>query len=164
MTIYSFWIFDRHCNCIFDREWTLPSNPESGTTNSKQNDDIAKLLYGMIFSLRSLANKLTSDSEENGLSRNDIRSISTGKFRIHTYCTATGLWFVLLTDFKPFNYVKVLKHIYSDIYVRFVSSNYLSPYDFTESGSERRGQGTRKINNQRFVASIEKFLQPMVSS
>ncbi|SMN18746.1 similar to Saccharomyces cerevisiae YML077W BET5 Component of the TRAPP (transport protein particle) complex [Maudiozyma saulgeensis] len=161
MTIYSFWIFDKHCNCIYDREWTLLANPKSGTTNSKQNDDISKLLYGIIFSLRSVTGKLSST--ETGRT-NEISSISTGRFRIHTYCTATGLWFVLLTDFKPFNYSKVLQHIYSDIFVKYITNNYLSPYDFAQSEGEKRGQGTRKITNRHFKNNLELFLEPMISS
>lgn len=161
MAVYSFWIFDKHCNCIYDREWTLMTNPKSGTTNSKQNDDIAKLLYGMIFSLRSITTKLSSSDDGN---TNEIKSISTGKFRIHAYCTATGLWFVLLTDFKPFNYEKVLQHIYSDIFVKYISNNSLSPYDFAESESEKRGQGMKKITNRHFMKNLESLLEPMIST
>lgn len=161
MTIYSFWIFDKHCNCIYDREWTLLSNPKSGTTNSKQNDDIAKLLYGVIFSLRSITGKLSTTENKQA---NEIRSISTGKFRIHTYCTATGLWFVLLTDFKSFNYDKVLQHIYADIFVKYISNNYLSPYDFASDENEKRGQGVRKITNRHFMNNLEAFLEPMIGS
>lgn len=161
MTIYSFWIFDKHCNCIYDREWTLLGNPKSGTTNSKQNDDIAKLLYGIIFSLRSISGKLTTAGSDNA---NEIRSISTGKFRVHTYCTATGLWFILLTDFKPINYDKILKHIYANIFVKDISCNYLSPYDFAENEAEMRGQGVRKITNRHFMGNLEKYLETWISA
>ncbi|CAI4967166.1 AVN_HP_G0081110.mRNA.1.CDS.1 [Saccharomyces cerevisiae] len=158
MGIYSFWIFDRHCNCIFDREWTLASNSASGTINSKQNEDDAKLLYGMIFSLRYITQKLSKGSV-----KNDIRSISTGKYRVHTYCTASGLWFVLLSDFKQQSYTQVLQYIYSHIYVKYVSNNLLSPYDFAENENEMRGQGTRKITNRNFISVLESFLAPMVN-
>lgn len=162
MGLYSFWIFDKHCNCIFEREWTLTGNPKSGTINSKQNEDIGKLLYGMIFSLRSITQKLGSN--DHSVATNDIRTISTGKFRIHTYCTASGLWFVLITDFKQQNYSQVLRYIYSHIYVKFVVHNYLSPYDFSENKSEMRGQGFRKITNIKFINCLEAFLEPMVNS
>lgn len=158
MAIYSFWIFDKHCNCIFNREWTLVANSSSGTVNSKQNEETAKLLYGMIFSLRSIALKLSKDS-----TGNDIRSISTGKYRIHTYCTASGLWFVLTTDFKQQSYSQVLQYIYSHIYVKHITHNLLSAFDLAENESETRGQGTRKIANRNFINALESFLTPMVA-
>ncbi|CCD24633.1 TRAPP subunit BET5 NDAI_0D03190 [Naumovozyma dairenensis CBS 421] len=157
MAIYSFWIFDKHCNCIFDREWTLTTNSTSGTTNSKQNQETAKLLYGMIYSLRSITQKLSR-----GLNKNEMRSISTGKYRVHTYCTASGLWFVLLSDFKQQSYSQVLEYIYSSIYVTYVANNLFSPYDFAENEDEMRGQGFRKITNRRFIDSLENFLSPLV--
>lgn len=158
MAIYSFWIFDKHCNCIFNREWTLVANSSSGTVNSKQNEETAKLLYGMIFSLRSISLKLSKDSTSN-----DIRSISTGKYRVHTYCTASGLWFVLTTDFKQQSYSHVLQYIYSHIYVKYITHNLLSAFDLAENENETRGQGTRKIGNRNFITALESFLTPMIT-
>lgn len=166
--IYSFWIFDKHCNCIFEREWTLGSNTNnpnvlsSGTINSKQNDEIGKLLYGMIFSLNSVTQKLSTSVSDNQIN-NNIRSISTGKFRIHTMQTATGLWFILITDFKQQNYSQVLHYIYSHIYIKYVVHNFLSPYDFALNPKEQRGQGVKKINNRHFINTLEAFLQPMLN-
>lgn len=158
MAIYSFWIFDKHCNCIFDREWTLISNSASGTMNSKQTEETAKLLYGMIYSLRSVTKKLSRDD-----STNEVRSISIGKYRIHTYCTASGLWFVLLSDYKQSSYAHVLRYIHSHIYVKYVTHNILSPYDFAENENETRGRGFRKISNRNFISALEAFLGPMIA-
>lgn len=90
MGIHSFWIFDRHCNCIFDREWTLLSNSGSGTINSKQNDETAKLLYGMVYSLRTITQKLS-----HGSMKNEIRTIATGKYLVHIFAQhlAYGLYY-----------------------------------------------------------------------
>lgn len=158
MAIYSFWIFDKHCNCIFNREWTLAANSSSGTVNSKQNEETAKLLYGMIFSLRSITLKLSQIPPAN-----EIRSISTGKYRVHTHCTASGMWFILTTDFKQQSYGQVLQYIYSHIYVKYITHNLLAPFDLAENPSETRGQGTRKINNRHFIAALESFLAPMIT-
>lgn len=158
MGIYSFWIFDRHCNCIFDREWTLLSNTASGTINSKQNDETAKLLYGMIYSLRTITQKLS-----HGTMKNEIRTVATGKYLVHIYCSASGLWFVLISDFKQQSYSQVLQYIYSHIYMKYVACNLLSPIDFAESDSEKRGQGFRKISNRNFINALEGFLAPMIA-
>ncbi|CCF59808.1 hypothetical protein KAFR_0I00270 [Kazachstania africana CBS 2517] len=163
MTIYSFWIFDKHCNCIFDKEWTIPSQPRSGTTNSKQNENVAKLLYGLIFSLRSITDKISSDPVDFLSQKNRIRSITTGKCRVHLFETATGFWFALMTDFKQDDYYDILNHIYKNIFVRFISLNYISPSDFVENEDEKGGQGIRKINNKNFINNLELFLSPLIS-
>ncbi|AET37386.1 TRAPP subunit BET5 Ecym_1134 [Eremothecium cymbalariae DBVPG len=156
MAIYSFWIFDRHCNCIFDREWTLKADSSSGTTNSKQNEDTAKLIYGMIYSLQSISRRISS-------STNSVKTISTGKYRIHLLPTTTGIWFVLFSDLKQQDLSQVLQYLYGEIYVRYVARNMLSPVDFAESTNETRGQGFRKINNRNFIRAVDRFLGPMVS-
>lgn len=158
MTIYSFWIFDKHCNCIFNREWTLISNSNSGTINSKQNEEVAKLLYGMLYSMRSITHKMSQNAG------NEIRSMSTGKYRVHTLFTATGLWFVLLTDFRQEAYGLILQQIYSNIYVKYVAQNWLVSLDLSANETETRGRGTRKINNRLFITAIEDFLAPIVAS
>lgn len=136
----------------------MKSNQASGTTNSKQNEDTAKLIYGMVFSLRSIAQKLSRNE-----SRNEIRTIATGKYRAHILCTATGLWFVILSDLKQEDLSHVLRYIYSEIYVNYVANNWFGPIDFAETEQEKRGQGTRKITNRNFVRGIEQFLSPMVT-
>ncbi|CCK70664.1 TRAPP subunit BET5 KNAG_0E04110 [Huiozyma naganishii CBS 8797] len=158
MTVYSFWIFDRHCNCVFDREWTIPSEARSGTLNSRQNDDTAKLLYGMLFSLQSITNKIADPA----MGANNVQCITMGNFRVHAFKTASGLWFLLLTDFKQQNYSQVLQHLYSEVYVKYVVHNWLSPVDFAFTSDETQGQGFRKIHNRRFVAAVESVLQPML--
>ncbi|SCU78777.1 LADA_0A07536g1_1 [Lachancea dasiensis] len=158
MAIYSFWIFDKHCNCIFDREWTLKSNHASGTINSKLNEDTAKLLYGMVFSLRSISQKLAGQGPHN-----EIRTIATGKYRAHVLCTASGLWFILLSDLKRENLSEVLRYLYGEIYIKTVVHNWLSPIDFAESEAEKRGRGTRKIRNRNFLQRVEEFLGPMIN-
>ncbi|SCV01102.1 LAMI_0G09340g1_1 [Lachancea mirantina] len=158
MAIYSFWIFDRHCNCIFDREWTLKAKQSSGVVNSKQNEDTAKLLFGMIFSLKSICRKLGNEDVSN-----EIRTIATGKYRVHVLTTASGLWLVLLTDVQQKNVSEVLHHLYGEIYVPSVAENWLSPIDFAEKEEEKMGQGFRKIQNRYFLRAVEQYLSPMVS-
>ncbi|KAH3900030.1 probable Trafficking protein particle complex subunit BET5 [Saccharomycodes ludwigii] len=157
MAIYSFWIFDRHCNCIFDREWTLESS--KGTINSKQNEEVGKLLFGMVYSLKSIVTRLSHSNTSN-----NVRTISTSIFKIHILSTASGLNFVFISDIGSESLSHLLHYIYQELYVPYVARNYLSPIDFTENDvEETRGQGTRKISNPLFVESVEQFLQPMVS-
>lgn len=67
MVVYSFYIFDRHTECIYSKKW-FPTRPLSAssadlplpsrkrTALSAQDD--AKLIFGTVFSLRNITRKL----------------------------------------------------------------------------------------------------------
>ncbi|KAI9700377.1 MAG: TRAPP subunit bet5 [Candelina mexicana] len=88
MVVYSFYIFDRHTECIYKKRWVprpIPSGP--GNTTRQQSDapsttngdingtgrqgagplsaaDDAKLVFGTIFSLRNMVRKLGGDDDK----------------------------------------------------------------------------------------------------
>ncbi|KAH3687109.1 hypothetical protein WICPIJ_001911 [Wickerhamomyces pijperi] len=164
MTIYSFWVFDRHCNCIYNREWTQVVNPSSSTSasassntptasltgsiNSKDNEDTAKLLFGTIFSLRNISNKL-SPSSTTMTSANSLKSFATTNYRAHYYETASGLKFVAMSDLNVKDLQKELRFVYERIYVDCVVRNPLCPVDFKHQG--------KKITNGSFIHGIDRF-------
>lgn len=87
MTVYSFYIFDRHTECIYQRRWQqlphvnnadnaslksasssiAPTNgevkPARRSRKTKEADD-AKLIFGVIFSLRNMVRRLGGDDDE----------------------------------------------------------------------------------------------------
>ncbi|WEW56478.1 Trafficking protein particle complex subunit BET5 [Emydomyces testavorans] len=84
MVVYSFYIFDRHTECIYKRRW-LPrqtsvhsktSRPASdsvalsnGISKSAPKghlsaEDDAKLIFGTVFSLRNMVRKLGGDDDK----------------------------------------------------------------------------------------------------
>lgn len=87
MTVYSFYIFDRHTECIYQKRWQqvphgnnadsaslksagssiAPTNGEVKTgrrsRKTKEADD-AKLIFGVIFSLRNMVKRLGGDDDE----------------------------------------------------------------------------------------------------
>ncbi|ODV76098.1 TRAPP subunit BET5 [Cyberlindnera jadinii NRRL Y-1542] len=150
MTIFSFWIFDRHCNCIYSREWTQVLNPateSSGTINAKANEDNAKLLFGVLFSLRNIARKVGDTPEQ----ENTLNSFATAKYRAHFYESPSGLRLCILSDLETQNLQTQLRDVYSNIYVEHIVKNPLSPVDF-KPGS--------KITNQRFIRLVDRYLGP----
>ncbi|KAH0612817.1 uncharacterized protein H6S33_009197 [Morchella sextelata] len=159
MTIYSFYIFDRHCECIYIKQWHQrdkfrptssagPSGTDSpasltgdgkrssaGSTLLRSNDtnpsrpggrlsvqDDAKLIFGVVFSLRNMVRKLSGPEDS-------FISYRTGAYKLHYYETPTNLKFVLLTDVKMNNLRVVLHQIYVNLYVEFVVKNPLSPVE-----------------------------------
>lgn len=75
-------------------------------------------MYGMIFSIKSLLSRLSTNSKKEG-----FVSYKTSKYKLHFFESATGLKFVLNTDVSVGNLSEALWHIYSKIYVEYVVKN-----------------------------------------
>lgn len=146
MTIHSFLIFDRHCNCIYSREYSHEAN-DHGSINKNNLSHSSKLLFGTLYSLKNMASKL-GDSDMNNL----LKSFSTANFRAHYMESATGLKFVIISDNSVDNLQNVLWELYSNYYVKNIAFNSLSVVDFKEN---------EKISNGNFIAGTDRFLQSL---
>jgi len=134
--LYSFTIFDRHCESVYHRQWNIPANqtktpsfispgpPVQPTqhdtrrivpTTNKHEDD-AKLLFGVVYSLRNMTRKLSNPDD-------NFVSYRTSKYKLHYYETPTLLKFVMITDARADPKRVVLHQIYVNLYVEFVVKN-----------------------------------------
>ncbi|KAI9721556.1 MAG: hypothetical protein M1812_002318 [Candelaria pacifica] len=142
MVVYSFYIFDRHTECIYRKRWVpRPTSSGAGNTARQQSGapattdgningtgrqrpaplsaaDDAKLVFGTIFSLRNMVRKLGGDDD-------NFISFRTGQYKLHYYETPTNIKFVMLTDTKTNNLRIVLHQIYVNLFVEFGWSRYL---------------------------------------
>ncbi|KAI9481216.1 MAG: Sybindin-like family-domain-containing protein [Benjaminiella poitrasii] len=87
-------------------------------------EEEAKLVYGVILSLRNFVRKLSG-------SQDGFISYKTSTYRLHYYETPTGLKFVMNSDPNTENLRIVLKQIYIQLYVEFVVKNGLMRFDDT---------------------------------
>lgn len=154
MVVYSFYVFDRHADCIYKKRWT--PRPDSSSKVSHANgvpdlqqqskalsaEDDAKLIFGTIFSLRNMVRKL------GGLDDNFI-SYRTSHYKLHYYETPTSLKFVMVTDTKTNNLRIVLHQIYVSLYVEYVVKNPLSPIEHP---------GGIGVNCELFELGVEQFV------
>lgn len=145
MTIHGFYIFDRHCSCIYLREFGKTAN-SPGSINSNNDSDMAKLLFGMIFSLKNISKKLGEE-----IDHNQLRSFSTGNYRVHFFETLTNFKFVLVSDLEVDNLQKQLQELHANIFVKTVVFNALSPIEF----------GENKISNPNFIQKSDAFLKSL---
>lgn len=143
--LYAFYIYDRHCNCIYHRQFSVVSD---GTVNSDNESDIAKLLFGVLYSLKNLSAKL-GDLNTN---YNQLNSFSSSVFRVHYLETLTNLKFVLITDTVVDNLQSVLWELYSHYYLNNIVYNPLMPVDFKPE---------EKIDNMNFISQTDLFLRSL---
>ncbi|KKZ63743.1 hypothetical protein EMCG_01977 [[Emmonsia] crescens] len=164
MVVYSFYIFDRHSECIYKRRWlprptstpSKPSRPTSESTalsnglptsipfshQSLTAEDDAKLIFGTVFSLRNMARKLGGDDD-------NFICYRTSQYKLHYYETPTNIKFVMLTDIKSGSMRLALQQIYVNLYVEYVVKNPLSPVEHP---------GGLGVNNELFEESLEQFV------
>lgn len=177
--VYSFYLFDRHTECIYQRRWAQTPTPDAGkresagstarpasqgdpvtalappapvvngtlpqhprrTREEKQKDD-AKLLFGVIFSLRGIVRRLGGQDDE-------FISYSTHEYKLHYYETPTSLKFCMMTDLDAGNLRVVLHQIWSKLYVEYVVRNPLSPVEHP---------GGVGVNNEIFELALDRFV------
>lgn len=112
MTVYNLYIFDRNCTCLLYREWCRKR--ETGISREQE----LKLMYGMVYSLKSLVSRLSCTSGKDA-----FLGYSTDTYKLHFFETPTGVRFILNTDSKVSDCRDVLQHIYSKIYVECAVKN-----------------------------------------
>ncbi|KAF2993934.1 TRAPP subunit bet5 [Neopestalotiopsis sp. 37M] len=165
--VYSFYIFDRHTECVYSKLWisapppvsssegggtpgTAPQPPAAvaaPTANSiKRAGDDAKLIFGTVFSLRNMARKLGGDDDA-------FISYRTAQYKLHYYETPTNLRFALLTEPGAPSMRNVLHQIYINLWVEYVVKNPLSPVE------HKGGEGVR---NEMFEMGLDKFVRGLM--
>ncbi|NXV55779.1 TPPC1 protein, partial [Molothrus ater] len=115
MTIHNLYIFDRGGRCLFYSEWHRRRGP-----GIPQEEEF-KLMFGMLFSLRSFVAKMT------GRGRDGFVSFHTSKYRLHYLETPSGLRLVLNTDLGVASAREALQQIYGNLFVELVVKNPLCP-------------------------------------
>ncbi|XP_049648512.1 trafficking protein particle complex subunit 1 [Accipiter gentilis] len=116
MTIHNLYIFDRAGTCLHYSEWHR--RRQAGIPKEEE----FKLMFGMLFSLRSFVGKMSPTDMRDG-----FISFHTSKYRLHYYETPTGLRLVLNTDLSVACAREALHHIYSNLFVELVVKNPLCP-------------------------------------
>jgi len=213
MTIHSFYIYDRHCICVYYQDWHRTKRPKpaveggilpgvsqavspvpststevnaalssgfnsprstlSSTTgivvamseNSNQLpttpllqypsastasstglpfDEEAKLVYGVVISLRNMIKKISGRDEQ-------FVNYRTSGYKLHLFETLSGYKFLMLSDPKTDSLRFVLRQIYVGPFLEYVVRNPLIKMDSRQQG----------IDNEYFRSSVDKFIRAL---
>lgn len=116
MTIYNLYVFDRDGQMLYYTEWIRKKN--SGMSREEE----AKLMYGMIFSIKSFVTKVSPVDLREG-----YLTYCTNKYRLHLFETPSRIKFVLNTDVGAQGIKELLHQIYTQVYVEYVVFNPMCP-------------------------------------
>jgi len=120
---------------------TSPS-PVVLTSTGLAFDEEAKLVYGVILSLRNMVKKLSGRDEQ-------FVNYRTSAYKLHVYETVSGYKFVMLSDPAAESLRFVLRQIYVGPFLEYVVRNPLVQMDSREYG----------IDNEYFRASIDRLVR-----
>lgn len=130
------YIFDRYGTLLYYGEWNRVKNTEMSMEeaslallvlwdaqyhffiNYRTLLQEGKLMYGMLFSIKSFVAKISPLDPKEG-----FINYKTSKYTLHCLETPSGLKFVMNTDNQAQGVRDLLKKIYAEIYVKYAIRN-----------------------------------------
>ncbi|XP_058064439.1 trafficking protein particle complex subunit 1 [Anopheles bellator] len=112
MTICNLYIFDKYGTLLYYGEWNRLKH--SGITK----DEEAKLMYGMLFSIKSFVSKISPMDPKAG-----FLHYKTNKYALNYLELPSGVKFVLNTDNTSTGIREFLQTIYNKLWVEYVVRN-----------------------------------------
>ena len=124
--ILEFLIFHRNGTCLCDLDG-FEENKKSITNKvftssaNKENEHRYKLIYGMLFSMKSFVKTLSPIK-----TKDYLKNFSTSNYKLHYLEFLNGLRFIFISTPSNFDLSKYLKDIHKYFYTPLISKNIFS--------------------------------------
>jgi hypothetical protein len=147
--IMEFFIFNRQGVCLthldFQDESLIVSNKALSLSSDKNNENRYKLIFGLLFSMKSFVKNLSPNKTD------FFKSFLTRTYKLHYIELLNGLRFCLFTTPMKMDLGQYLKEIYVAFYVTFISRNILQKKD-------------EPIKNEVFLELVHSYLTNLNST
>ncbi|PVV02104.1 hypothetical protein BB560_003453 [Smittium megazygosporum] len=117
----------------------------------------SKLVYGAVFSIRNIINKLRGFDGPTGKNLGQFYSYKTKNYKCHYFESLSGIKIVINTDPNASSLQNALQYIYSRIYVEHIVKNPMS---------DLKSRNQRFESNDSFKSELNSYVQslPMFAS
>ena len=150
--ILEFLIFHRNGTCLCDLD-NFEENNKVNITNkvftssaNKENEHRYKLIYGMLFSMKSFVKTLSPIK-----AKDCLKSFSTSNYKLHYTEFLNGLRFIFITTPSTFELNEELRNIHGLFYTPLISKNIFSEQE-------------EQIKNEVFLEKVYQYICKINSS
>jgi hypothetical protein len=138
MLVFDFYIYSNSGECLLHE-------PLSTRSDSMSQSDKHKLLFGLLYSMKSFSRKISPE----WLGVTPFTSFVTGSYKLHILETMSGLNFVLLTEETAGELTEKLQYLYSELFSQYVVRSPLY-------------RPKQAIHSPLFVEKVKEFLGALV--
>ena len=142
--IIEFMIFHRNSTCLLhiepNEDRNLVTNKAITASSNKENEHRYKLLFGLLFSMRSFVKQVSPPNCTDGL-----KSFSTPAYKVHYEEFLNGLRFVLITVPMKKDLGDEMRKIFENFYTTMISKNVFTNTD-------------EQIKNEIFIDMVNNYL------
>lgn len=125
--IIEFFIFHRNSTCLLHLEpqedKNLISNKAITASSNKENEHRYKLLFGLLFSMRSFVKQVSPDNGKNDPNKDALKSFSTANYKVHYEEFLNGLRFIIITTPMKSYLGDAMRTIFQNFYTTLISKN-----------------------------------------
>jgi len=144
--ILEFFIFHRNGTCLchldnFDKNQNNYINKAINITANKENEHRYKLIYGMLFSMKSFVKTLSPKKNDDSL-----KMFVTSNYKLHYIEFINGLRFLFLTTPKLGYLGEELRNIHKFFYTNLISKNVFINLE-------------EQIKNEIFIEKVSNYIE-----
>ena len=147
--IIEFFIFHRNSTCLLHLEpqedKNLITNKANTAASNKENEHRYKLLFGLLFSMRSFVKQVSPENTKGNSNQDALKTFATANYKVHYEEFLNGLRFIIITTPIKDYLGDKMKDIFEKFYTTLISKNVFSNPE-------------EQIKNEVFIELVNNYL------